>query len=80
MVGWYHAVVADYAGDKLYAYTLATGRRDTTKDVTLDADNTGAQGLWSDGTTLWVSDFEDNKLYAYTWPTAVATPPKTWLY
>ena len=57
--------VADYAGDKLYAYTLATGRRATTQDVTLDADNTGAQGLWSDGTTLWVSDFEDNTLYAY---------------
>ena len=60
--------VADYAGgdgDKLYAYTLATGRRDTTQDVTLDADNTGAVGLWSDGTTLWVSDFDDDTLYAY---------------
>ena len=30
------------------------------------AGNADPQGMWSDGTTMWVADDEDNKLYAYT--------------
>ena len=30
------------------------------------AGNESAVGIWSDGTTIWVSDFLDRKLYAYT--------------
>ena len=30
-----------------------------------DADNKTPQGLWSDGTTMWVADWEEDKLYAY---------------
>ena len=29
------------------------------------AGNTRLGGIWSDGTTLWVVDYEDNKLYGY---------------
>ena len=29
------------------------------------ADNDGARGIWSNGTTMWVADGGDNKLYAY---------------
>ena len=56
------------AGDKIYAYTLATKARDATKDFdTLDAaDNNRPTGLWSDGTTMWVADGQDIKIYAYT--------------
>ena len=34
-------------------------------DTLAAAGNHGARGLWSDGTTLWVSDRDDKKIYAY---------------
>ncbi len=34
--------------------------------VTLDADNESPIGIWSDDTTLWVSDPVEKKLYAYS--------------
>ena len=34
-------------------------------DFTLAAANGYPTGIWSDGTTMWVADFEDAKLYAY---------------
>ncbi len=54
---------------KIYAYDLATKERDESKDFN-DLTNAGTgndipTGLWSDGTTIWVSDFNDNKIYAY---------------
>ena len=42
------------------AQTRASG-----SDFTLDAANGYPTGIWSDGTTMWVADFEDAKLYAY---------------
>ena len=39
---------------------------DPSRDITLDGDNTAARGVWSDGTTIWVVDTDDDKLYAYT--------------
>ena len=39
--------------------------RDSGSDFTLDAANGYPTGLWSDGTNMWVADFEDRKLYAY---------------
>ena len=42
------------------------GASDSSKDVTLAAANDNPLGLWSDGTTLWVVDGSDNKVYAYT--------------
>ncbi len=58
-------------GNKIYAYTLATGARDSDKDIdTLyAAGNTSPVGLWSDGTNIWVANNgygADDKLYAYT--------------
>ncbi len=43
----------------------ASGSYDSGKDIDLDSNNTNPVGLWSDGTTLWVADSDDNKLYAY---------------
>ena len=39
--------------------------QDSGSDFTLDAANGYPTGIWSDGTTMWVADFEDHKLYAY---------------
>ena len=57
--------VADDEDDMLYAYTLATGVRDASKEFSLHTDNGNPKGIWSDGTTVWVADDEDDKLYAY---------------
>ena len=53
--------------DKIYAYVLATGARDTSKDFNAlnNAGNDDPEGIWSDGTTMWVADQSDEKLYAY---------------
>ena len=60
--------LSDNSKDKIFAYTLADGSRDADKDIeTLNAaGNNVPIGLWSNGTTLWVSDIVDGKLYAYT--------------
>ena len=39
--------------------------RDSGSDFTLDAANGSPVGIWSDGTTMWASDFAAGKLYAY---------------
>ena len=31
----------------------------------MDSQNDGPQGIWSDGATMWVADFGDEKAYAY---------------
>ncbi len=66
--------VADTDDDKLYAYKvdiaaggaagLTHGDADADKDITLSGHDAPA-GMWSDGATMWVGDYEDNKLYAY---------------
>ena len=70
--------VADFEDDKLYAYTLATGARNSDKDfdTLAAAGNTESTSLWSDGTTIWVSDSDDDKLYAYTLATGARDSDK----
>ena len=64
--------VADSGDDKLYAYALADGTRQngsggtTNKEFALHGDNGFPMGIWSDDATIWVTDFTDRKLYAYT--------------
>ncbi|MYH97720.1 MAG: hypothetical protein F4129_14590, partial [Acidimicrobiia bacterium] len=60
--------VADSSQDKIYAYSLADGSRDATKDID-DLNAAGAnhpRGIWSNGTTLWVADGGDDKAFAYS--------------
>ena len=45
--------------------TFTTGTQESSGTIPLDAANTAPQGLWSDGTTLWVADSRAHKLYAY---------------
>ena len=62
-----------YIGDSanyLYAYgmdpdTNEIGQVVLDKIISLDSDNSDPMGTWSDGTTIWVSDSDDGKLYAY---------------
>lgn len=53
--------------DRLYAWNLSTEARYTAGDfATLAAaGNRSPYGIWSDGTTMWVSDEVDDKIYAY---------------
>ena len=47
------------------AYDLATGDRDTSKEITLHADNNWPFGIWGDATTLWIQDRQEDLIYAY---------------
>ena len=33
-------------------------------EMSLHSDNGAPRGIWSDGTTMWVTDFSDRKIYA----------------
>ena len=49
----------------LIPWVVQAQSRDVGSDFILDAANGYPTGIWSDGTTMWVSDFADGKLYAY---------------
>ena len=75
-----------YADDedyKLYAFALDSGERQSDKDVILVAktDYDLAYGLWSDGTTMWVSVVDSftpsYNLYAYDLPKQPASTDAT---
>ena len=75
--------------DKIYAYDLSTKARDETKDFNglTSAGNEEPSGIWSDGTTLWVANYERRtfagaggrvrhysaKVYAYNMPSSGGT-------
>ena len=42
------------------------GVRVATRDITLAGANAHPRGIWTDGTTMWVVDYTDEKLYAYS--------------
>ena len=56
------AVIAALA---LIPWIVHAQSRDVGSDFILDAANGYPTGIWSDGTSMWVADFEDAKLYAY---------------
>ncbi len=74
--------VADGEGDshdgEIYAYNLSTRTPDRSKKFeTLEAaGNNLPSGLWSDGTTMWVADYDDGKIYAYDMTTKARDPGK----
>ena len=59
--------------DKLYAYGVSNGARQSGREFDLaksteyanTSDNSNPAGVWTDGTTLWVADDYDAKIYAY---------------
>ena len=76
--------------DKIYAYDLETKARDAAKDFDglSGAGNVEPTGIWSDGTTMWVANFErtafnsagervryfSSKIYAYNMSDYVPPP------
>ncbi len=61
----------------LYAYSLDDKSRDSDKDFTdLNCENSHIGAIWSDGTTMWVSDWFDARLYAYDMETKDPEPEK----
>ena len=71
--------VADSDDVKLYAYALADGIRQdggggtANREFALHSDNSAAFSIWSDGTTMWVNEISDGKVYTYAMPTPVLT-------
>ena len=63
---------------------MAFADRVPTQDFTLAANEAGGTfapyGLWSDGTTMWVDDSGDNKLYAYNLATKARDSSKDFRY
>ena len=60
--------VVDRDDNKVYAYTLSTKARDSTKDITLASGNTMAEGVWCNGDNVWVVEDDDvgsNDIFAY---------------
>ena len=62
--------------DKIYAYNMSTKSHDAAGDFTTlaAAGNNIPQGLWSDGTAMWVSDYADRKISVYSLATKAAVP------
>ena len=58
--------VLDGRDDALFAYDLATG--ELLAEYALDDDNDDPHGIWSDETTVWVSDHGAKRLFAYRLP------------
>ena len=54
---------------KIYAYKMSVtgGRAENSDSDSLAAagSNTNPTGIWSDETTMWVADLDDDKIYAY---------------
>ncbi len=60
----YPALKVDINGDGV-ATSAEFGGQGRAASDTLAAGNNTPTGIWSDGTTMWVADYEDGKLYAY---------------
>ena len=56
---WMMIAIGRHASDpeaSVYAYDFTTGRRVPGRDFVLDSENLSPSDLWSDGTTMWVTD------------------------
>ena len=45
--------------------SIPSSTRITDSDIDLASDNSRPRGIWTDGTTIWVVDEDDRRLYAY---------------
>ena len=77
--------VADGDDDKIYAYSMKNSKeREEAKEFNIAAVsdigiNEFPEGIWSDGTTMWVADGRELKIFAYATapPTTPASPCST---
>ena len=59
-----------------YAVTVTRARATLDFEGLSAAGNGMPRGIWSDGETLWVVDFQDQKLYAYSMATGLRVPER----
>ena len=65
----YHQDYVDDGDFRLYAFSFDGGAQDSDRDIAILSDqNSRSTGIWSDGTTVWVSDTFHDKLFAYDLP------------
>ena len=57
--------VSDNGDDKVYAYRMSDGSRDSAKDYNSLSHISVPNGIWSNGTTMWIADDQTNKLFAH---------------
>ena len=65
--------VVDSVDDMIYAYRISDKSRVPGEDFSQNevrgcltcSENNTPTGLWSDGTTMWVADIDDEKIYSY---------------
>ena len=75
--------VADFDDSKIYAYDMATKARVEDKEFdtlasssSQEDDNSNPKGIWSDGATMWVSDENATRVFAYDMTTKARVKAK----
>ena len=63
-----------FSPNRIFAYWRSNKAPDAARYIELASSNDRARGIWSDGTTMWVSDNDDAKIYAYALPDPVPPP------
>ena len=62
-----HIWVHDQLDKKIYVYNLETKLQVSNKNIDLDSSKGTYKGIWSDGTTMWVTEATTpDTAYAYT--------------
>ena len=57
--------VVDKDDTYVYAYNKSDGQRQYSEEFNLNGENDHPWGISEDGSTVWISDIEDEMLYAY---------------
>ena len=60
--------------NRIEGYNLANNVRDSSKDILLEAGNDYSTDIWSDGVTMWVTEYWDDRIYAYSLATKQRIP------
>ena len=75
--------VADFEDSKIYAYNMATKVRVEEREFdtlasssSQEDDNSNPKGIWSDGATMWVSDENATRVFAYDMTTKARVKAK----
>ena len=70
--------VVDHADGRIYAYNMRSKAHDPDKGFYLAVEHDVPEGIWSDGTTMWVkeSSYHFDKIYAYNMRSKARDPNK----
>ena len=74
LTGWFQDFDGSFIAPAAPQLPLWTPAKDF--DTLTAAGNNNPRGIWSDGKTMWVSDWEDKKIFAYDMTTKARDPAK----